>query len=157
MLMLNFDFYDIYAVFLAFRENPLCSCNKEIATSLKEMVDSPQNDSILEPNVVRATLKRTNSIDKETFHWTFVDNVYTYGHKIIKDDFPYHILSVAFEELLSCLDNGNFEQFKALADALHNVPVILSDSPKQVKKLIKAEIASYRKNWNKNFLKEFLN
>ena len=57
MLMLNFDFYDIYAVFLAFRENPLCSCNKEIATSLKEMVDSPQNDSILEPNVVRATLK----------------------------------------------------------------------------------------------------
>lgn len=155
MLMLNFDFYDIYAVLILFRAVPLHSQNVIITKTLKTLIEAPQNDNTMGDNIVRSALAELEDIDRDHYNWVFAKNIYTYGHKIIKEETAYQILAVGFSELLKCLDNENFDQFKDLADALHNVPIILAEQTKCVKRLIKKEISWYRKKWDKNFLLEF--
>ncbi len=153
MLLLNFDFYDIYAVLISFRANPLDSHNVTITKTLKSLIETPQNDNIISDNIIRGALAELKDIDRDHYKWVFTKNIYTYGHKIIKEEIAYQILVVGFSELLKCLDNENFDQFKDLADALHNVPIILAEHTKHVRRLIEKEVSWYRKKWDKNFLR----
>ena len=156
MLMLNFDFYDMYAVLVAFRANPRCVQNTAITKSVISAIETPQKDNTIEDNSIRKALAGLEDIDQNFYRWIHTKNIYTYGHRIIKDALAYQIMTVSFSELLRCLNNGNFDQFQDLADALHNVPIILADKTRNTKRLIKKEISWYRKKWDKSFLKEFI-
>lgn len=156
MLLLNYDFFDIYAVLLSFRSDPSNVFNEKIAIKVKTLLDSPQIDNTIESNIIRRSLAEIENLDFERLAWIQTNNVYTYGQKIIKEEIAYHILSEGFSELLLCLQDGNYERFEALADALHNVPIILVEKPKKRSNLIKTEISAYRKMWNNAFLKDII-
>ena len=152
MLLLNYDFYDIYAVLLSFRNDPSNTFNKQIAKSIKSLLESPQIDNIIEPNIIRRSLAEIKNLDIERLAWIKTNNVYTHGQKVIREEIAYHILSVGFAELLVCLKDKNYKRFEALADALHNIPIILVENPQNYSKQIKTEISIYRKTWNNSFL-----
>ena len=156
MLLLNYDFYDIYAVLLSFRNDPSNAFNEKIAKTIKALLESPQVDNIIESNIIRRSIAEIENLDIELLAWIKTNNVYTYGQKVIKEKIAYHILFEGFSELLLCLQDENYKRFEALADALHNVPIILSEKPKNFSKLIKTEISTYRKMWNNAFLKEII-
>ena len=63
MLLLNYEFYDIYAVLLSFRNDPSNTFNKQIAKSIKSLLESPQIDNIIEPNIIRRSLAEIKNLD----------------------------------------------------------------------------------------------
>ena len=156
MLLLNYDFYDIYAVLISFRNDPSNTFNEKIAKTIKALLESPQVDNLIESNIIRRSIAEIENLDIELLAWIKTNNIYTYGQKVIKEETAYHILSAGFAELLVCLKDENYKRFEDLADALHNVPIILSEKPKNLSKLIKTEISTYRKMWNNAFLKEII-
>ncbi len=156
MLLLNYDFFDIYAVLLSFRNDPSNAFNEKIAKKVKTLLDSPQVDNTIESNIIRRSLAKIENFDIEQFAWIKTNNVYTYGVKVIKEENAYHILSDGFAELLVCLKDKDYNRFEAVADALHNIPIIITENPQNCSKQIKAEISTYRKAWNKSFLKDFI-
>ena len=156
MLLLNYDFYDIYAVLLFFRNDPSNTLNLKITKKIQSLLESPQVDNVIESNIIRRSIAEIENLDIDQLAWIQANNVYTYGQKVIKEKIAYHILSAGFAELLVCLKDENYKRFEDLADALHNVPIILSESPRNGLKRIKIEISTYRKEWNNSFLKDII-
>ena len=153
MLLSNYDFYDIYWSIVLVRSNSL-KYDYAVSKAIKDVIDTKQKDNTVEMNIIRNILSEVNELKEyEEWQWIQIKNVYTYGVKIIKDDFAYQILSVMFEELLNCLKESNADRIYDLKDALHNIPVILVDENKHSKKRIALEISFYRRKWNKHFLK----
>ena len=64
--------------------------------------------------------------------------------------------SAMFEELLDSLKEPNEERINDLKIALHNIPIILADEHKRIKKHIAREISFYRNKWNKHFLEKLI-
>ena len=157
MLLSNYDFYDIHWSIVLMRSNSL-KYDYAVSKAIKDVIDTKQKDNTVKMNIIRNILSEVNELKEyEEWQWIQIKNVYTYGVKIIKDDFAYQILSVMFEELLNCLKEPNEEQINDLKDALHNIPIILAEEKKHIKKHIVREIAHYRAKWNKYFLKNCLN
>ena len=157
MLLTNYDFYDIYWSIVLMRSER-AGHDYIVSKAIKDAIDAEQRDNIVEMNIIRNILADIGELKEiEEWQWIYTKNVYTYGVKVIKDNFSYQILSTIFEELLSCLKKPNEDRIYDLKDALHNIPIILSEDGKQIKKHIAREIACYRNKWNKDFLKKYLN
>ena len=131
LLMTNYDFYDIYFILVAIRFKPQNECNAEIVQSAIDIISAPQNGND-------------------------VDNIYTYGIRFIKEGYPYSFLKNAFDKLLKCINDGDYNQVYALADALHNVPIFLSDGCKNLKKALRIEFSNYDKKYGTDLRKELL-
>ena len=156
MLLTNYDFHDIYWSIVLMRSNGL-KYDYAVSKALKDVIDTKQKDNVVEMNTIRNILSKVNELKEyEEWQWIQTKNVYTYGVKIIKDDFAYQILSVMFEELLSCLKEPNEDRIYDLKDALHNIPVILAEGNKHSQKRIAHEISRYRSKWDKHFLKNLV-
>ena len=157
MLLTNYDFYDIYWSIVLMRSDGLGD-GYPVAKAIKDTIDAKQVDNVIEFNKIRSVLSNITELNEyKKWEWRFVKNVYTYGVEVVKDEFSYQILSAMFEELLNCLKEPNEEQINDLKDALHNIPIILAEEKKHIKKHIVREIAHYRAKWNKYFLKNCLN
>ena len=96
MLLLNYDFYDIYAVLISFRNDPSNAFNKKIAKTIKALLESHQVDNLIETNIIRRSIAEIENLDIELLAWIKTNNVYTYGQKVIKEETAYHILSAGF-------------------------------------------------------------
>ena len=156
MLLTNYDFYDIYWSIVLMRSNGL-EYDYAVSKAIKDVIDTKQKDNVVEMNTIRNILSDVNELKEyEEWQWIYTKNVYTYGVKIIKDDFAYQILSAMFEELLSCLKDPHEGRIDDLKVALHNIPIILAEGNKHSKKRIAREISFYRNNWNKHFLKSLI-
>ena len=156
MLLTNYDFYDIYWSIVLMRSDGL-GYDYAVATIIKSMIDTEQKDGIVEFNIIRNALSEVKELEKyQKWQWIFTKNVYTYGVKIMEDDLAYQILSSVFAELLACLNEPNEQQINDLKVAVHNIPIILAENDKYLKKHIVREILSYRSKWNKSFLKQFV-
>lgn len=156
MLLTNYDFYDIYWSIVLMRSDGL-GYDYAVSKAIKDTIDAEQKDNAVEFNTIRRVLSDVKELkDYKKWEWIFTKNVYTYGVKVIKDNFAYQILSAMFEELLTCLKNPNEAQINDLKDALHNIPIILAKEDRHLKKQIVREISSYRNKWNKHFLKNVI-
>ncbi len=154
MKMINYDFYDIYAVILCVRAKP---DNKSLIPVLNEIVsiiDTDQNGNGIESNIVRKSIRNCQGEKIENLSFAKIDNIYTAGVRIIKNNVYYHILSKIFKELILSLET-DIERTRIGADCFHNIPVILVDDTKP-KKRISVEIKEYRKKYNSEFLAEEL-
>ena len=60
--MLNYDFYDIHAVLVAFRFDPSNKNNLNIANTIKLLIDSPQTGNTIETNIIRRSLVQINNL-----------------------------------------------------------------------------------------------
>jgi hypothetical protein len=59
--------------------------------------------------------------------------------------------------MISAIESGDGERIYRAADAMHNAPIIFSKyDVKEAKKHIKREISFYRKEYNEDFLKEWI-
>ena len=98
MLLHNFDFYDIHSVLTVLRAKPEKEYNIEIVKAMLEVLSTPQVDNTIDDNIIRRKLRTIETIDKEYFPWVYVDNIHTYGRKIIKDEMCYSLLTKGFQE-----------------------------------------------------------
>ena len=156
MLMTNYDFYDIYFILVAIRFKPQNECNAEIVQSVIDIISAPQNGNDVDSNIVRKKIREIYNLDRDLFKFAFVDNIYTYGIRFIKEGYPYSFLKNAFDKLLKCINYGDYNQVYALADALHNVPIFLSDGCKNLKKALRIEFSNYDKKYGTDLRKELL-
>ncbi len=154
MLLDRYDFYDIYAVLVAIRSNPKAKHNVEIIKAIIFVLEKQQETNIVELNIIRTALKTIEIIDKERFYWIYIDNVYTYGHRVEKTEYNYDILLNAFRKLLRSLEQQDYDMVYDLADAFHNIPIFIADEGKKFKKFIKIQFCSYNKKYKTNLLKE---
>ena len=156
MIMTVYELYDIYAVILYIRAYTDDAKNAEIAKAVKGLLDEPRGDSG-SLNEVRRAVSAVEGIDREHYEWAFTENVYTYMPPIVKDELAFRVLSEGFAEIISAIESGDGERIYRAADAMHNVPIIFSEYDiKEAKKQIKREISFYRKEYNEEFLKEWI-
>ena len=154
LLMTNYDFYDIYFILVAIRFKPQNECNAEIVQSVIDIISAPQNGNDVDSNIVRKKIREIYNLDRDLFKFAFVDNIYTYGIRFIKEGYPYSFLKNAFDKLLKCINDGDYNQVYALADVLHNVPIFLSDGCKNLKKVLRIEFSNYDKKYGTDLRKE---
>ena len=96
MLLLNYDFYDIHSVLTILRAKPEKGCNVEIIKAVLEILSAEQIGNTIENNIVRNKLKSIENVDKEDFQWVYVNNIYTYGIRVVKDENAYSFLAKGF-------------------------------------------------------------
>ena len=156
MFFTNYDLYDLYAVFVLIRAYPDDKANALAVDAVKEVVDAPQGQ-FGHTNAIRSRLGNIPELDREK--WFFIDtqNVYTYMPPILKEERAYALLSACLAEMQEAVTVGNPDRIYDLADALHNIPLILAKEKKDQFRVIKQMISYvYRPKWNKDFLKGIL-
>ena len=154
MLLLNFDFYDIHSVLVMLRAKPENEYNIDIVKAVLEVLSTPQVDNTIDDNVIRKKLRAIETIEKEDFRWVYVDNIYTYGWRIIKDEMCYEFLAKGFQMMLEHIESQDFQRLADLSDALHNIPIFFADGCKNLKKEVKIEFSHYNKTYSADLLKE---
>jgi len=154
MLLLNYDFYDIHSVITMLRAKPRNEYNFEMINAVLDILRTPQIDNTIDNNIIRKRLRKIEKLDKDDFRWVYVDNIYTYGWKVIKDDACYSFLANGFQMMLEYAESGEFQRLEDLADALHNIPIFFADGCKNFKKAEKIQFAHYDKTYKINLLKE---
>ena len=154
MLLTNYDFYDIHSVLTMLRAYPEKPYNSKIIESIIQVLSCPQIDNSIDDNIIRKKLRTIDTIDKEYFRWVFVDNIYTYGLKVIKAEFCYSFIEKGFSKLLGCAKNEDYEQLKALADALHNIPIFFAEDCKNFKRTTKLQFEQYNRTYKTTLFKE---
>ncbi len=157
MLLLNYDFHDIHFVLIMLRAYPEKAYNAQIIQSIIHILSELQIDNSIDDNIIRKRLRTIENIDKDHFRWVYVDNIYTYGLKVIKNEFCYSFLEKGFSKLLECAINKDYKQLETLADALHNVPIFFVEECKNFKKAVKIQFAQYNNIYKTNLLKELSN
>ncbi len=157
MLLLNYDFHDIHSILIMLRANPKKEYNTQIIESVLQILSESQIDNTIDNNIIRKQLRSIDTLDKEYFSWVYVDNIYTYGIKVIKEDFCYSFLKKGFSKLLECAINQDYIQLETLADALHNIPIFFAEDCKNFKKAVKIQFAQYNSIYKTNLLKELSN
>ena len=154
MILSNYDFHDIHSILIMLRAKPEKEYNTQIIKSVLKVLSEPQIDNTVDDNIIRKQLRSIDSLDKEYFRWVYVDNIYTYGLKFIKEDFCYSFLEKGFSKLLECAKNEDYKQLEALADALHNIPIFFAEDCKGFKKATKIQFAQYNRTYRTNLFKE---
>ena len=154
MLLLNYDFYDIHSVLAMLRAKPEKKYNIEIIKAAIEILSTPQIDNTIDDNIIRKKLRTIENIDKDDFHWVYVDNIYTYGLKIIKDEKCYTFLENSFRMMLEYATSGEDKRLEDLADALHNIPIFFADGCKNFKKAVKVQFSHYNKTYSMDLFKK---
>ena len=156
MLLTNYDLYDIYAVFVLIRAYPADKANALAVVAVKEIVDAPQAQ-FGNTNAIRSRLGNIPELDRKKWFFIDAENVYTYMPPILKDEKSYAILSACLAEMQEAMTIGDADRIYDLADALHNIPLILAEGKKDQFRVIKQMISYvYRSKWNKDFLRELL-
>ena len=139
MLLTNHDLHDLHAVFVILRAHPSGHGNEAAIKAVKEIIDAPQTDNTVPPNILRSGLSAISSLDRDVWYFIDTQNLYTYGTSVIKDGQTYAILSACLAEMLTALAEGK------------------RNRPRAVKRDITREISyCYRSRWNKDFLKDLL-
>ena len=154
MLLLNYDFYDIHSAITMLRAKPENEYNFEVINSVLDILRTPQADNTIDDNIIRKKLRKIESIDQDDFRWVYVDNIYTYGWKVIKDEACYSFLANGFQMMLEYAKARDFQRLEDLADALHNIPIFFADGCKNFKKAVKIQFTHYDKIYKTNLLKE---
>ncbi|MBR2724780.1 MAG: hypothetical protein IKB72_05020 [Ruminococcus sp.] len=157
MILSNYDFHDLHSILTMLRAKPEKEYNIQIIGSVLKILSEPQIDNTIDDNIVRKQLRSIDSLDKEYFRWVYVDNIYPYGLKFIKEDFYYSFLKKGFSKLLERAKNQDYKQLETLADALHNIPIFFAEGCKNFKKAVKIQFAQYNSIYKTNLMKELSN
>lgn len=154
MRLLNYDFYDLYALIIFFRaDTDKVSQYTKALEQIVSYMTEPASENVLEFNTVRKILRSHVNETEEGLSWIWAENVYTGNVLIIKNGKYYNILVAIFQEMIQCARDK--QRLWQLCDATHNIPTLLVAS-KKPKKIIKSMVRFYRKDYNKDFLVEEL-
>lgn len=152
MYLLNYDFHDMYALIIYFRNFPthIRSCIQPIKDIISYM-EAPMSGNVLETNMVRKLIRVHIEAKENGLEWAFVDNEYTANLTVMKKNSHYRLMVAIFKEMLDFCEDEH--RMFLLCDATHNIPLVLANSYiKKPKKTIGTMIRDYQKQYNKEFL-----
>lgn len=150
MDMINYDFYDLYAVIVCVRSNPNDKRLIPVLNSIAELIEAPQHDNGIESNIVRKAIRQCGKADIDGLSFANTDNIYTANIRIMKNPVHYKILSRIFRELSDSMSVSS-ERTATAADSFHNILLLLADESKP-KKTMTLGIKEYRTKYYPNFL-----
>ena len=128
MLLTTHDLYDLHAVFIHIRHAPDTKETYAVIIRLKDLFDKWDFEACADGNSIRRALRPAQELDRERYFWVDTDNVYAHQGRIFKQDHPiYGILRIAFDSLFQGVKRQRYDHVTMLADAFHNVPMILSE------------------------------
>lgn len=154
MYLINYDFYDLYALIVYFRSDPArFPCYIEPIRQIIDYLNAPVTDNEIIDNQIRRFISPYFDKQDEALSWVLVNNVYTANVFIIKKEAYYRVLSSVFEEMIGFYNDE--ERLYLLCDAAHNIPLLLADEQNPVP-IINTMLADYKKYYNKLFLKNEL-
>ncbi len=154
MQLLNYDFYDLYALLIFFRMDT--DKISKYAVAIEELVtclEQPVFSNVSECNTVRKILQAYVSEEEQGLFWIWTENIYTGNTFTMKNVGYYRILAEVFREMLHNLEDN--QRLWRLCDSTHNLPTLLVEC-KEPKKAIISMIRIYQIEYNKNFLVEEL-
>lgn len=154
MQLLNYDFYDLYALLIFFRMDT--DKISKYAVAIKELVtclEQPVFSNVSECNTIRKILQAYVSEEEQGLFWIWTENIYTGNTYTMKNVVYYRILAEVFREMLHNLEDN--QRLWRLCDSTHNLPTLLVEC-KEPKKAIISMIRIYQIKYNKNFLVEEL-
>lgn len=153
MYFINYDFYDLQALFVFFRGKPdRLSDYKSALNDVIAYIMTPQGH-YGDQNNIRKIIRPYYNENDEILSWVLVDNIYPTNIYIIKQNNIYSIISAILREMLDNCDD--MRRLYLLCDVTHNIPSILVDEVKK-SKTIKIMVKEYRRMYNPNFLKDEL-
>ncbi len=148
-----YDLYDLYAIFIHIRAFPEYELNNEILLKVLNVFESRHD--IHDTNQFRIALRSISSLNKENFHFVYVDNTYVYFSAFLKDEEIYAVLIESCECLLKAVKEKNTQKIEDLAECLHNLPIIIVTNNLTIPKSFwKREVKYFRDKWDKSFLKK---
>ena len=149
--MLNiFDLYDLYAIFTNIRNNPNYPLNQDV---LMRVIKTLQNKNCHEVNQIRCAVRAIKDIDQNLYSFCFVTNNYSYIPSIVKENKVYALLEEICEILIDSLHNS-FQEADVLADAVHNIPLLLASNNFNISKTLKDSDLKFHKEYYKAVLKK---
>ena len=150
MHLLNYAWYDLYALFVFLRNHPeRYSAYEDGIRRILALVDEPLRETA-PANVIRHCLRPCFDPADTYMHYVTVDNEYTCDILFVTNDAYYALLSAMLRELLK--HGREPDRLSALCDALHNIPSIILRYPRP-RNHIRFEISPYQEQYNPDFLK----
>lgn len=155
--MLNaFDLYDLHAIFVNIRNNESNPLNHDIVFNTLQVIKKRSTNFSF--NQFRNALLSLELSNCQEYAFVFTQNTYPYIPFLLKDENVYELLECVCDELLDVINGCNYVQIKDLADAIHNLPLLLVENNSTIPDdFWKYEIDFYRNKWNKSFLTAFKN
>ena len=153
-MLIFYDLYDLHAVFVNVRSDPGNPMNAEIVKAVSGVLKDRNSNGVC--NAFRAVLRPLGDLG-EPYRFVSVDNVYTYFPGVLMNFVYYDFLAESCDELVNVIETGNAERVEDLADALHNVPILMTDPEVKnfSKRIRKYDLKFYRDKWDKTFLRSF--
>lgn len=154
MRLLNYDFYDLYALIVFFRNDT--DKISEYADAIKQIIACIEETTEVNEipcNTIRKILQAHTNKEERGLFWIWVENIYTGNVLTVKNEGYYRILAAVFREMLCGIGDG--KRLWRLCDATHNLPTLLVEC-KEPKKGIKSMVRIYQVQYNKEFLVEEL-
>ncbi len=148
--MIVYNLCDLSAIFKIIRMFPSAPKNEEIMDAvLKGLTNGNLRQ---EENLFRHMLRRVEGLDKNIFQFVFIENMYVVFEGRPMDELAKQILIKGCKAIEEAVKSKNWEKTEDLADALHNLPVlIVKNNMKIPKSFFKNELRWYIKKWGENF------
>jgi hypothetical protein len=151
-----YDLYDLHIIFAMIRFAPEYGLNNEIMIKVINVLER-KHDSIAGGNQFRKILRSIPELNKETFKFAFVDNLYVYyplPSMTLRNEYIYEVLTESCKSLLAAIEEKNIDKTRALAECLHNLPTDIVENKHTIPKTFwKREVKYYRDMWDRDFLK----
>ena len=144
------DLYDLYYAFVCMRNHADDVVNRDILAGISNVLNDGQ--ASFEDNQIRKAIACLEGLHHD-WHYVHHNNVYV-TQRILKNREVYQLFSTVCCESVKLLDTCQTEQFCALMDAVHALPLILADNHLLIPRSYwKTYIKPYRKKWDQGFLK----
>lgn len=152
--MLNtFDMYDLHSILVNIRTLPLYYLNPHIIAKIIDVLNDKDNNH--DVNQIRKALKSIKSINEPIYSFVYTLNSYPYIPMFIKESKTYDILIKCFKTLSTVVNGNNIEKVQDLADALHNLPLLIVENKGLIPDSFwNFDINNYKVKWDKQFLEK---
>lgn len=146
MSLINYDLYDLYALFCYLRHSP--SRLPDFRQAVRQIITAVYEPA--EVNRIRHILRPCAHTEDIALSWVLTDNEYSADVRIIRDASALAVVCGMLEELLQAGDDQG--RVYLLCDSVHNIPLILAD-PGRHHMPFKDMLRDYRMQYAPSFLK----
>ena len=153
--MLNiFDLHDLYLIFTNIRNEPALTLNRNVLNGVLHVLRERNGSDGM--NQFRTELQKINLRDRPEYSFISTLNDYSYIPFLIKDEVIYDLLEECCRALWGAVSESNAQKIGDLADALHNLPILLAENNLCIPRTYwQYDVKYYRGKWDASFLTSY--